>query len=85
VKFDGYDDERGVLLEAKDHYSHLLKDDGSWQPWCNEQKFADQAARQAKVAGNYPIEWHCSEKEVADALRELVGDKVNVIYTPPNF
>jgi hypothetical protein len=85
VKFDGYDEGRGVLLEAKDHYSFLLKDDNSWKSWFDEEKLADQAEDQAKVAGNHPIEWHCSEKEVADALRNLIGKKVNVIYTPPNF
>jgi hypothetical protein len=85
VKFDGWDLVRRVLLGAKDNYAFLLKENGQWRDWYNPTEWQEIAKHETKAAAGIPIEWHFAQKQVADAVRPLVGDKVRVVYTPPRY
>ena len=86
VKFDGFDGSK--LLEAKGHYSWALKN-GKWADWFHEgmDQILNQARNQINAARGLTIEWHCAERDVAEAMRKLLSEKgfssIRVIYTPP--
>ncbi len=75
VKFDGYDDVSGVLLDAKGPgYAKFVRN-GRFRDWyCGADEMVDQATRQIRAASGTPIEWHIAEKEAADAIRRLLTD-----------
>ena len=86
-RFDGWDKARRVLLDAKDNYGFILDKGGNIRSWFNlEEKILEKARLQREAAGETPIEWHCSQKEVADALgKELAQHRITVRHTPPVF
>ena len=70
-------------MDAKDNYAWQLGKDGNWQKWFDGPTYWREIAQnQVKAAQGIPIEWHFSQKEVADMVRPVVKDLVNVIYTP---
>jgi hypothetical protein len=80
VDFDAYKD--GKLIDAKDHYEHLLNADGTWKAFFDpEREFVEKARRQLRAANHHgtPLEWHVAESRVADAPRELFAtNKIDV-------
>lgn len=89
-KFDGYDAQRNVLLDAKDY----TKDNPivSGQPPFLADKFraealADAKDQVAKAAGT-KVEWHVASKEAAAELDKLFASdpslkgKISVVWTP---
>ena len=94
VDFDGHV-QRGqppqeFLLDAKDGYQKPLID----QPWPNAQrsqlsKFEAEAARQLRAleqtGSDAGVEWHFSDEECADIVRQDFEEKgidVDIVYTP---
>jgi hypothetical protein len=56
---------------------------GQWRDWFKAEEFRVIAMRQRNATGgSRAIEWHFAEKEVADAVRPLVDDLVDVVHTP---
>ena len=89
VSFDGYDEGRRTLLDAKARHSQFLDDNGQFKPWWKgTEKFIDEAQRQINVAGEHSIEWHIMEADVARAIRSLFNDNnirgIRVIHVPSN-
>ncbi len=87
VKFDGFDDVAGVLLDAKGPgYASFVRN-GRFQPWYRGgDELVDQARRQVGAANGSPIRWHVAEQEAADAMRSLLQRNgiqgINVVHTP---
>ena len=81
VRFDGYDAERKVLLDAKDWDGYPPKDTKFW----NEDTLR-QATRQVGAADGIPIEWHFSTQESLDAVKNLFDENnssnVTLKFTP---
>ncbi|HEV7816141.1 MAG TPA: Tox-REase-5 domain-containing protein [Janthinobacterium sp.] len=81
--FDGYDAERGVLLEAKDWKGYPPRDATFWQ-----DETVKQAKNQLRAANGTPVEWHFSTQKslasVAQALRYKDVDGVKLIFNPTN-
>ena len=85
VSFDDFDGPRSVLKDAKGDYSFMLKENGDWQAWFNRQKWVKLADRQLAAARGCAVEWDFAFKDQADAVRQLVAGRINVVYVPPNF
>lgn len=90
VNFDGYDAERGVLLDAK-HYTDANPLVSPSTPLVVKESFtADltaEARRQLAAANGSKIEWHVSNDKAADAIRVLFAQdaslkKITIIFTP---
>jgi RHS repeat-associated protein len=87
VKFDGFDDVAGVLLDAKGPgYSTFVRN-GRFQPWYRgANQLVGQARRQVGAANGTPIRWHVAEQEAADAMRSLLQRNgiqgIDVVHTP---
>lgn len=81
VLFDGYDAQRGVLLDAKDWRGYPPANRSFWH-----EGTLDEAMRQLRAARGKLIEWHFSTpqaKAAVDALfraNRLGG--ITTIYTP---
>ncbi|WP_428261675.1 Tox-REase-5 domain-containing protein [Haliangium sp.] len=85
VKFDGYRD--GVLLEAKGPGYAKFTKDGDFRGFFEGQHgLFEQAQRQIRVAGRYPIEWHVAEGDFARLLTEQFSRMsvrgIVVVHTP---
>lgn len=74
VRFDGCDEVRGVMLEAKARYQQFLKKRGfGWQHWYSKApEMIDQMRRQLAAAEGRTIEWHFAEKKCADYMEVQV-------------
>ncbi|MEM7704853.1 MAG: FG-GAP-like repeat-containing protein [Pseudomonadota bacterium] len=90
VKFDGFDDVNGILLEAKGpNYASKVNADGTFKVWFTKgaNEMVDQAQRQLRVANGTPIQWHFAEAEAAEAVRELFLIRgvsgIEILVTPP--
>jgi hypothetical protein len=85
VKFDGVGPEG--LIDAKGPgYAKFLDGKGEWKTWARDtvaNDLAEQAERQVIAANGRPVVWHVAEPEAAEAIQQLVGPRVRVIYTPP--
>lgn len=66
VSFDGYDAERGVLLDAKDWKGYPPAGATFWQ-----KDVVKQALNQTNAADGVPIEWHFSAQAGMDAVHTL--------------
>lgn len=87
VKFDGYDEVEGVLLDAKGPgFETFLGPDGAFHHWFNgEEEILGQAGRQLRVAGGTPIRWHVAEERAAHMLENLFFDNdisIEVVFSP---
>ncbi|QJE99144.1 Tox-REase-5 domain-containing protein [Luteolibacter luteus] len=84
VKFDGFDEERGALLEAKGPgYATFVRMGGS----DTAKGLVSQAERQLDATSRkLPIEWHFAEEIAALAVIKLFKFRdvthISVIYTP---
>ena len=87
VMFDGCDELRRVLLEAKaEGFAWALRGD-DWPSWYEGRaRLLDQLERQSRAAGDRIVEWHVAEKPVADVLRRLASElnytNIHVLHTP---
>ena len=86
TRFDGWDPVRKVFLEAK---SETLARVMLAKWWQKLHDFRDVwrtwAEGRVKVAGNIPIDVPVANKELADAIREALGNKfptITVTHTP---
>jgi len=76
TKFDDYHAARGVLIEAKGQgYGRFVRGGKFKKTFRGLQGMIEQAERQSKAAFGIPIEWHFSELEPSDLLRELISEK----------
>ncbi len=90
VVFDNCQITTGILIEAKSGYIEMLQ---KWRATGNpmprktiEFEMLKQAGSQLEAAGGRPIEWHFSNNEVAEYIRELFARErpgITVIYMPP--
>lgn len=91
VRFDGCDETRRVMLEAKARYQQFLrKGQFGWQRWYQGGKaMIEKMRRQLAAADGRTIEWHFAQKECADymaiqvtklAEREPAFEQIKVIY-----
>jgi filamentous hemagglutinin family protein len=88
VKFDGYNADAGILLEAKGPgYANFVGSNGTFMSFFSgDQALLEQASRQIQVAGDIPIQWHVAEPEAAEAINNLLQNEglgnIEVIHTP---
>lgn len=82
VMFDGYDPDRGVLLDAKDWNKWPPADRGDiWQ-----EDTAREARNQIAAAKGTPIEWHFSNQETMEVVKayfesqEITG--ITFVFAP---
>jgi RHS repeat-associated protein len=90
--FDGFDDQRGVLLEAKRIPDNFVDPttgqfDTSWVSKTDD--WVNQARGQVEAAGGAPIEWHFHTEAARDAMYYLFAqedpgllDYIKLIWTP---
>lgn len=97
--FDGYDADRGVMLEAKGPgYADKKKIDADGRfTWFKKpiKDWPDQARRQLRATPDNPIEWHFAEERALEAAKLLferariplsktpVPGKITLRFTPP--
>lgn len=83
--FDGYDAQRGVLLDAK-HYQDLKFLTQPNPPSFLADAVVKDAESALEAAGGMKVEWHVSGKLEADAVRDLLRSRrvigVEVVWTP---
>ncbi|MFB9521273.1 Tox-REase-5 domain-containing protein [Streptomyces cremeus] len=83
VEYDGWDSDRQTFLEAKNGYGRF-EEDGELTDK-GKAEFRKEAQRQIDASGDRAIEWHFSNKEVADATREYFEDRkmpIKVVHSP---
>jgi hypothetical protein len=89
-KYVHFDDCRlsdGTMIDAKGTgYLAQLNHGAKTYPWLGiQEKMLKQARAQVQAAQGRSIEWHFAEREVADRMRGLSGQRdipIVVIYTP---
>ncbi len=87
VKFDGFDEIAGVLLDAKGPgYAKFVRN-GEFQPWFRgADELVEQAQRQLGVRAGLRIQWHFAEEAAAEATRNLFRfeniEGIEIIFTP---
>jgi hypothetical protein len=86
VKFDGYDEAAGLLIDAKYGMDFMVDSAGSFKSWSRlPDKVIDQAKRQLDAAGDASVEWRFSDERVALAVRDLFSSQnlaINVVHVP---
>ncbi|CAN1576149.1 Rhs repeat-associated core [Paracoccaceae bacterium] len=86
VKFDGYDEAAGLLIDAKYGMDFMVDSAGSFKSWSRlPDKVIDQAKRQLDAAGDASVEWRFSDERVALAVRDLFSSEnlaINVVHVP---
>ena len=91
VTFDGFDETRGILLEAKNIPENFVDSTtGQFDTWVTgTDDWLKQAENQIKVAGGVPIEWHFSTEALRDAMYYLFHEQnpdllkyIELVYTP---
>lgn len=91
VRFDGCDETRRVMLEAKARYRQFLRvGQFGWQRWYQGGKaMIEKMRRQLLAADGRTIEWHFAQKECADymavqvkrlAEREPAFEQIKVVH-----
>ena len=70
VRFDGYDVERKVLLDAKDWTGYPPLNADFWH-----EELLKQARNQVRAANSVPVEWHFSSQSGLDAAKDLLKEK----------
>jgi len=85
VDFDGYDPQRGVLLEAKGLSDWPVKEPDFLRQR-GIQQLVQQAGDQITAAQGKPIEWHVPTPEKASEILNIFDDAnikgINVVVTP---
>jgi hypothetical protein len=85
VVFDECRRSDGTMIDAKQGYLSLMANPYQ-KPWRDTlEKMTGDAERQVRAAGDREIEWHFSEKKVADFMTTYFGGKnipIKIIYTP---
>ncbi|HDS1204858.1 TPA: hypothetical protein QD004_004212 [Shewanella algae] len=82
IKFDGFNPERGVLIDAKD-FNKWPKDEA----WSLDVVLRD-ARKQSAVASQVKtkVEWHIPNQEKFDLVSQLLRENkvkhIKLIYTP---
>jgi hypothetical protein len=81
VHFDGYDAQRGVLLDAKDWKNYPPDGTDFW-----EATILKGAKDQLRAANGTPVEWHFSSRKGFDAIATLFGSTrlkgIHLVITP---
>ena len=81
VRFDGYDAERNVLLDAKDWRRYPPGHAYFWQ-----KKVIKQASQQLHAARGVAIEWHFSSKAGLELVRGVLRQehiaRIRLVLTP---
>lgn len=90
VRFDGCDETRKVLLEAKgEGYAWAIEGDDFFPNYHGREGFIDDLKRQSAAADARTVEWHVAERPVALVLErmrlELGLMNIKVIHTPPSY
>ena len=85
VVFDECRRSDGTMIDAKQGYLIMMEKPypKPWQETLDEM--TRQAEKQVRAAGDREIEWHFSEKKVADFMATYFGGKnipIKIIYTP---
>ncbi|HYO59438.1 Tox-REase-5 domain-containing protein [Archangium sp.] len=89
VDFDGFDFDKGILLEIKGlgydkHFDTALK---AKRYFKGAKRLVNQARRQLKVANGVPIRWHVAEPRMVAILKRLFREAdiegIDVVYTQP--
>lgn len=86
VVFDGCDEIRRIMLEAKgEGYEWALDDSDFFEWFWGRERLLNQMVRQSLAAGDRLIEWHVAEERVAKVLERLAVPFENIIvrWTPP--
>ncbi len=77
-KFDGYDPERNVLIDAKDYSDKwpVKNKNGEYQPWSYDE-VVDDAINQAKIGKDVgaKVEWHVPTKEKASEIKMMLRNE----------
>lgn len=77
-KYDGCDEARRLMLEAKDRYAQFLNKSGTdWEDWFKvkgEPKLIREMQDQLNHGRGRIIEWHFSEKPVAELMAKRVKE-----------
>lgn len=82
IKFDGYDPEKNVLVDAKD-YNNWPKDEN----WSKDIVLRD-ARKQSEIAADVKtkIEWHIPSQDKAELVQSILRDgnvrHIKVVHTP---
>lgn len=86
VVFDECRRSDGTMIDAKQGYLKMMENTDYPQAWQGTlMKWDGDAERQVQAAGDRDIEWHFSEKKVADFMATYFGGKnipIKIIYTP---
>ncbi|GAA1427939.1 hypothetical protein GCM10009601_40050 [Streptomyces thermospinosisporus] len=85
VEFDGWDSSRQTYLEAKNGYDSYLTADRTELTASGRENLLKEARRQVEAARGKSVEWHFSNREVADAARDAFEDAgldIEVVHTP---
>ncbi|MBL8704089.1 MAG: hypothetical protein JNM30_04560 [Rhodospirillales bacterium] len=87
VRFDGCDETRRVMLEAKgEDYEWAIEGEDFFPRYKGRAGIVVQMMNQSGAAGSRTVEWHIAESRTADVLRkirdELGLESIVVIHTP---
>jgi hypothetical protein len=86
VKFDGYDPERDVLIDAKDWDTWPSRDSNGVYHDFALDSVIDQAEAQVVAANGTAIEWHVPTPEKAEELQDILEEAgitgITVVVTP---
>ena len=86
VVFDECRQSDGTMIDAKQGGLKMMENTDYPQAWQGTlKKWIGDAERQLRAAGDREIEWHFSEKKVADFMATYFGEKnipIKIIYTP---
>jgi hypothetical protein len=81
TRFDGYDSQRGVLLDAKDWEGYAPADAGFWH-----NNALKEVRKQIDAANGTPIEWHFSTQKAKDAVDAMFRNErlseITTVVTP---
>lgn len=88
IRFDGFNQARGVLLDAKGENIAQHVANGRFKEYFQgAQKYLQEVRSQLRAAEGTPIEWHVAERDTSEAIRRLFQENniagVTVIHTPP--
>ncbi|MCC7049413.1 MAG: hypothetical protein IT562_22075 [Alphaproteobacteria bacterium] len=88
VRFDGCDEVRRRMLEAKgENYAWAIKGDDFVDHYDGRADLVSQMIRQSDAARDRMVEWHVAESRVADVLRKIrdgLGiSNIDILHTPP--
>jgi hypothetical protein len=82
VKFDGYDPQLGILIDAKGEGYATFTKDGRFKSWFfGRTRLIEQAQRQTVAAQGTPIRWYVAEYAASLAIADLIAEyPIEVIH-----